>query len=112
MLDPVEGHEQAGTRPVLIISNEPFNQRSGLVTVLPLTTARRPPFAWEVALPASACGLPADSLVLPNQVRTISRARLGLPYGRIVDPAIRHAIATKLLLHIGLQDLSRLALEA
>ena len=40
-LDPVEGGEQKGTRPVLIISNEEFNQAMPNVTVLPLTSTYR-----------------------------------------------------------------------
>ena len=111
-LDPVKGHEQAGTRPVLVISNEPFNRRADLVTVLPLTSARRSVHSWELVIPATACGRPVDSIVLPHQVCTISRDRLIVPpYGRIVDPALRMAVADRVLRHFGLHDPGRLALE-
>lgn len=86
--------------------------RSGLLTVLPLTTARRPPRRWEVLVPAGAGGLPVDSLVLTAHVRTISSERIDKPVlGRIDDPALRRRIAEGLLLHLGFGDLERLALE-
>jgi len=108
----VKGREQGGIRPVLILSNEAFNRNSGLVTAVPLTTARREPKPWEVLILATHCGLPGDSLVLPQQLRTLSLERLREPaYGRITDPALRYRIAMKVLEHIGLQDLARLALE-
>lgn len=111
-LEPIRGHEQAGRRPVLVVSREPFHVRSGLLTVLPLTTARRPARTWEVLLPAGAGGLPVDSLVLTAHIRTISSERLDPPaLGRIVDPAVRRRIAEGLLLHLGFGDLERLALE-
>lgn len=111
-LDPSSGHEQAGTRPVLIISNEAFNRKSGLLTVLPLTTARRILHPWEVLIPSESCGLPVDSIALPHQIRTISSDRLKRPaYGRILDPSLRRSIAAKLLNHCGFGDLSRLELE-
>jgi len=111
-LDPTSGHEQAGLRPVLIISNEAFNRRSGLVTVLPLTSARRPPHPWEVLVPAESCGLPSDSIALPHQIRTIAASRLQSPaYGRISQATLRRAIADKVLSHCGFSDLRRLELE-
>jgi mRNA interferase MazF len=39
-LDPVRGSEQAGRRPVLIVSNEPINQALPIVSVLPISTHR------------------------------------------------------------------------
>ena len=97
---------------MLVISNEIFNRKSGLVTVIPLTTARRPLHPWEVLIPAESCGLPADSIALPHQIRTISLDRLKVPaYGRILDAPLRRSIAAKFLSHCGFTDLSRLELE-
>lgn len=111
-LDPTAGHEQAGFRPVLVISNEAFNRRSGLVTVLPLTTARSPVHPWEVFLAAHVGGLPNDSIVLSHQIRTIASSRLqGPAYGRITEVGLRKAIAEKVLSHCGFSDLTRLELE-
>ncbi len=112
LLDPAKGREQSGSRPVLILSNEAFNRNSGLVTAVPLTSARREPKPWEVLVPANLSGLPSDSLLLPQQLRTLSLERLRDPaYGRITDPVLRQRIAVKVLEHIGLQDLARLAME-
>lgn len=96
---------------MLVISNEVFNRRAGLVTVLPLTTARRDVRPWEVLVPASSCNLPSDSIVLPHQIRTISLDRLQTAYGRITDVSLRTTIAEKLLGHCGFLDLNRLSLE-
>lgn len=82
------------------------------MTVLPLITARRAVHPWEVFLPADACGLPHDSIVLPHQIRTVAANRLQAPaYGRISQAMLRRAIADKVLNHCGFSDLSRLELE-
>jgi mRNA interferase MazF len=49
-LDPVAGAEQRGSRPVLVISNEQFNQAMPIVTVLPLTSTKRRLYPSEVLL--------------------------------------------------------------
>ncbi|HET9518093.1 MAG TPA: type II toxin-antitoxin system PemK/MazF family toxin [Actinoplanes sp.] len=71
--DPIEGNEQAGRRPAVIVSSEFHLQMTGyrLVTVLPLTTRERPwPHRVEVR------GGPKPSWVVTEQVRTISVRRL------------------------------------
>jgi len=104
--DPV-GHEQGFRRPVLIVSNEAFNRVSGLLTVLPVTSVKpgRSARPFEVLLPADAAGNPADSVILPHQIRTISAARLRQRYGRLTDPALRREVAEKVLGHLGFGDL-------
>lgn len=64
-LDPVLGSEQAGRRPVLVVSNEVINQALPIVTVLPLTSMRkgRRIYSTEVLLVAGQAGLPRDSIV-------------------------------------------------
>lgn len=97
---------------MLVVSQEPFNRHSGLVTVVPLTSARREARPWEALLPAGAAGLPADSICLAAHLRTISRDRLVLPpLGRLVDPSLRRAVAGGVLLHLGFSDLERVRLE-
>jgi mRNA interferase MazF len=111
-LDPVVGHEQGGPRPVLVVSNEPFNRLTELVTVVPLTTARRQPRATEVLLPAGTAGLPVASLALTGQVRTIAQSRLRSPlYGRITEGLVRRRIAAALLRHLLFDDLTLLESE-
>jgi mRNA-degrading endonuclease toxin of MazEF toxin-antitoxin module len=109
LLDPAVGHEQAGPRPVLVVSNEPFNRLTDLATVLPLTTARRQPRATEVLLPAGVAGLPVASLVLTGQVRTIAQARFRPPlHGRITEGVFRRRIAAAVLRHLLFDDLDLL----
>jgi mRNA interferase MazF len=75
-LDPVRGHEQAGRRPVLILSHELFNRKSGTAIVAAVTSApQRAGFPLSVELPAKQ--LPKPSWVKVSQVRTISVERLG-----------------------------------
>ena len=82
-LDPVVGSEQAGTRPVLIISDEGFNRRMPLVSVLPVTSRKpgRQLYLNEVLLESGTAGLSLDSIILVSQVRTISKRRLRVPLG-------------------------------
>ncbi len=75
-LNPTRGHEQRGTRPVLVLSVDSFNSGPAeLVTVLPVTsTVRAIPSHVEVQAPEG--GLEVRSAILADQVRTIARERL------------------------------------
>ncbi len=70
-LDPTTGHEQQGTRPVLIVSPDAFNLRNGMPLVVPITSggsfARNMGFAVSLA----GCGTQTTGMVLCNQVRTL-----------------------------------------
>jgi mRNA interferase MazF len=83
-LDPVRGHEQAGRRPVLIISTDGFNRGpAGLVLAAPLTRTRRP-IPSHIQIDAPEGGLTARSYVLCEALRSISTDRLALaPRGRV-----------------------------
>jgi mRNA interferase MazF len=88
-LDPATGSEQAGTRPVLVISRERINQLLPVVNVIPLTSRRSPArivYPNEVLLPAGTAGLRVDSIVLCYQIRTLDKSRLGQELGVVVDP--------------------------
>lgn len=76
-LDPTRGHEQAGSRPVLIVSTDAFNHGpADLVFVLPLTrTNRHIPLHVPVDPPEG--GLKARSYILCDAGRSISKERLG-----------------------------------
>ena len=75
-LNPTRGHEQAGRRPVLIVSVNPFNASpAGLVYVAPITrTVRNIPLHVPVVPPEG--GLRASSVILCDAVRSISAERL------------------------------------
>lgn len=75
-LSPTRGHEQRGTRPVLVLSIDGFNGGpAGLVTVLPVTSTVRP-IPSHVPVEPPEGGLGARSAILADQVRTIARERL------------------------------------
>jgi len=75
-LNPVRGSEQAGVRPVLVLSHDVFNDRSGTVIAVALTS--RPQKAgFPLTLRLEGTGLPAPSWVKISQIRTLSTERLG-----------------------------------
>jgi mRNA interferase MazF len=74
-LDPVIGHEQGGRRPVLIVSRTVFNDRSGTVIAVAITSAEpKAGFPFTVELKKTQMGRRAWAKV--SQVRTISIKRL------------------------------------
>jgi mRNA interferase MazF len=87
-LDPIRGSEQAGHRPVLVISREEINQLLSVVNVIPLTSrksARRVIYPNEVLLPAGTAGLKVDSIALCYQIRTLDKGRLEQDWGEVDD---------------------------
>ena len=93
-LDPVEGSEQAGDRPCLIVSREEINGFLPTVTVLPVTTLKpgRRPYPSEVLLPAGLAGNPNPSLIMAQQVRTIDKRRFYYSYGWLRDETCREKV--------------------
>jgi mRNA interferase MazF len=78
-LDPTEGHEQAGTRPVVIVSRDAINANFSVVLAVPCTTYRpkRRLYPSHVLIEAPDGGLSNDSVALAEQVRAITHERLG-----------------------------------
>lgn len=75
-LDPVRGHEQGGVRPVVVISDDVFNSRSGTVIVMAITS--QPQRAgFPVTLELTNVRLPKRSWVKIGQVRTLAVERIG-----------------------------------
>jgi mRNA interferase MazF len=75
-LNPVRGREQAGRRPVLILSQDVFNERSGTVIAVALTS--QPQRAgFPLTLELQAKGLPKKSWVKISQIRTLAVERIG-----------------------------------
>jgi len=66
-LDPPIGSEQGGHWPVLIVSNEPFNQAMPTLSVLPLSSTGRRLYPAEVSLPKGVAGPPRDSIVMATR---------------------------------------------
>jgi mRNA interferase MazF len=101
-LDPVAGSEQKGVRPVLVVSNEEFNQVMPNVTILPLTTTRRRLYPSEVFLPKGKAGHPSDSIIMAHQIRTISKQRLEDLLGYLEDSQIRNEVRIAIREHLEL----------
>ncbi len=81
-LSPVRGREQAGRRPVVVISHDVFNERSGTVIAMALT--RQPQRAgFPLTLEVKTRRLPKRSWVKISQIRTLSGERLGRKIGRL-----------------------------
>lgn len=88
-LDPVRGHEQAGTRPVLVVSTDTFNRGpAGLAIILPLTT-RHKRVRWHVKLSPPEGGVTADSFIKCEDIRSVSEERLSERWGEVSEAAMR-----------------------
>ena len=98
-LDPARGHEQQGARPVLVLSHDLFNEKSGTVIAVALTSQpQRAGFPLTLELPES--GLPKRSRVKISQVRTLSTNRLGARIVR-VQPEVTERVVEGLVDLIG-----------
>ena len=80
-LNPVRRHEQSGLRPVLVVSHDVFNERSGTVIAMALTS-QTPRAAFPLSLELGDRRLPKRSWVKISQVRTLSVERIGARLGR------------------------------
>jgi mRNA interferase MazF len=91
--DPVRGHEQAGRRPALVISNNVFNSTAnGMCQVLPLTSTYRG-LAAHIEIQAPQGGLRQTSHLMCDQIRTVSDERFVHRIGQLDDAIIDRAIA-------------------
>jgi mRNA interferase MazF len=77
-LNPAEGSEQAGVRPVIIVSRDAINQYSSVIVVAPVTSAENVKRSYpnNLLIQAGNGGLTSDSVVLGGQVRAIAKTRL------------------------------------
>ncbi len=80
-LNPTRGHEQAGLRPVLILSHDIFNERSGTVIAVAITS--QPQRAgFPLTLELKTGDMPKQSWIKISQIRTLSVERIGKVIGR------------------------------
>ena len=76
-LEPIKGHEQGGTRPVLIIQNNIHNQHSPVIIIAAITSKIfDKEYPTNVFLSKEESGLDKDSTILLNQIRTIDKRRI------------------------------------
>jgi mRNA interferase MazF len=90
-LDPTRGREQAGQRPVLILSHDVFNDRSGTVIAVALTS-QEPRAGFPLTLESRATGLPKRSWIKISQIRTLATERIGRRIGRASAEELARAI--------------------
>ena len=93
-LEPTRGSEQAGKRPVLVISIEEVNQVLPIVTVLSVTSVKpgRKIYPTEVLISAKDSGLSRNSIIMAHQIRTISKDKLDGICGIIRDEIIKEKV--------------------
>ena len=78
-LDPTIGAETQKKRPVLIVSNNANNNVATTVTIVPITSALKKVYPFEVLLEGRKTGLAKDSKAQCHQIRTISKLRITSP---------------------------------
>jgi mRNA interferase MazF len=103
-LDPSVGSEQGGERrPVLVISNDGYNKVFDVVTVISLTKLegkKRKVYTFEVVLPKGTITPEWASIVMPQQIRAISKKRLLEPIGALESEDLRAEIESRVLEHL------------
>jgi mRNA interferase MazF len=103
-LEPSVGSEQGGERrPAIVVSNDGFNQHLDIVTVVPMTKRegkKRRVYPFEVLAP-DLVGTGRESILMPQQVRTISKYRLLERAGVLNDESIQIDLENRLLEHLG-----------
>jgi mRNA interferase MazF len=90
-LNPVRGREQAGLRPVLILSQDVFNERSGTVIAVALTSQTQKA-GFPLTLELRTAKLPKQSWVKISQIRTLSVERIGAIIGRVTPEEIEQVV--------------------
>lgn len=90
-LNPTRGHEQTGERPVLVLSHDVFNERSGTVIAVALTS-QEPRAGFPLTLELRTAHLPKRSWVKTSQIRTLSTERIGRRLGRVSDEELAEVV--------------------
>ncbi|OPY84338.1 MAG: mRNA interferase EndoA [Syntrophus sp. PtaU1.Bin208] len=90
-LNPVRGHEQAGLRPVLILSHDIFNEKSGTVIAVAITSQPQKA-GFPLTLELKSPNLPKKSWLKINQIRTLSVERIGKIIGKASLEELNQAI--------------------
>lgn len=104
-LSPVVGSEQGGTRPVLIVQNDIGNKYSPTVIVSAITSQiNKAKLPTHIELNAKGYGIPKDSVILLEQVRTIDKKRLREKVGHL-DDELMEKVNEAIAVSLGLTDM-------
>jgi len=100
-LDPARGHEQAGRRPALVVSVDPFNHGpAGLVMVPPITSkAKSIPLHVQIKPPEG--GVKSASYIKCENVRSVAKERLARRMG-VISPTAQAEVDDRLHILLGL----------
>lgn len=90
-LGSTRGAEQTGRRPVLVLSNDVFNARSGTVIAVALTS-QEPRAGFPLTLESAAPGLPKRSWIKISQIRTLAAERIGARLGRSAEEELARVL--------------------
>jgi len=88
-LEPAKGSEQAGRRPVVIMSGNTLNEALPIVIVVPITSKIKSYPTCVLLRKSRANGLKKNGEAIPFQVRTITKKRLGKRIGRVTNEELR-----------------------
>jgi len=88
-LDPVVGSETGKTRPALVLQNDLANRSSPTVTIVPISGRVERIYPFQVRIPVGEGGLPRESKALCEQIRTVSRQRVGQRLGELPADRLR-----------------------
>ncbi len=88
--EPIQGSEQGGTRPAIIVSNDAINKFSSVVIVIPCTTYRqkRKLYPSQILIKAPDGGMDNDSVALGEQVRAVAKSRLFSQRGVLAETTL------------------------
>ena len=104
-LDPTKGSEQKGKRPVLVISNDAVNAALPVFTCIPFSSVKPEMkiYPTEVFVSKNESGLSRDSVVMLQQIRTVSSARIiGDAIGEVTSDDLRQKINHALMRYFDL----------
>jgi mRNA interferase MazF len=90
-LEPARGREQAGLRPVLILSHDVLNKRSGTAIAVAITSKQQRA-GFPLTLKLTTGSLPRESWVKISQMRTLSTERLGKRLGSVSEEELAQII--------------------
>lgn len=100
-LNPTQGSEQGGTRPVIVFQNNIISKFSTTIITIPLTTnLRRGKLPSSLLIASGQGGLEKDSVALCHQLRVIDVTRLKKKLGQL-DSSVISDLETKVLLTLG-----------
>ena len=90
-LNPVRGREQAGLRPVIILSHDIFNERSGTVIAMAITSQLQRA-GFPLILKLISGNLPRQSWIKISQIRTLSVERIGQRIGNVSPEELNQVV--------------------